>query len=79
MAETLFDIHVGMRTTTCYKGHFYAIPHWMTTERHRCPMCADEAIRELEQDRKEVQQGTEHLRRVIRSLRGALNRKKARR
>lgn len=72
------NIEVGMSTVTCHKGHFYAVPHWMDARNYRCPMCASQTVSDIELNNGVLQRKYAHLERVIRSLRGALKRKKAR-
>lgn len=40
------NISVTMTAKTCHSGHFYCVPHWMTSG-YECPICANRRIGEL--------------------------------
>lgn len=68
------NIEVTLTVKTCPCGAIYALPYWI--ERYRCPMCADQTYRLLQDRFDEIYKNNTRLRRVVIGLRGALKRKK---
>ena len=57
------NIEVTLKVITCYKGHIYAVPHWVATMEYKCPMCSKDMIWDAHQKINKLQ-------RVVAGLRG---------
>ena len=71
-------VTVTLSIYTCVKGHVYALPNFVASVFYDCPMCAKQRSDQLLHENDNLQLECDHRQRVIRSLRGALKRKKAR-
>ncbi|MDD4892210.1 MAG: hypothetical protein PHU85_19995 [Phycisphaerae bacterium] len=71
------DTQIVLETRTCPHGHIYAVPSWTAPAYYDCPMCAAEMHRQNTITVDDQSDEINHLHRVIRALRGALNRKRA--
>lgn len=73
------NIEVGLKTVTCPHGHFYAVPHWMESNRYQCPMCASGEIARLKEQLNVCavagEKLEEKLERRIRALKGVVTKK----
>ncbi len=67
-------ITVNLVIKTCNYGHVYAIPNWVISK-YQCPMCAVKEYELLQKQGENQVEECYRLGRVIRGLRGALNRK----
>ena len=72
------DITVSLKTVTCHKGHFYAVPHWVDSWNCQCPMCAKDLAIGLALERDRAYEQRDASDRKIRSLKGALTKAKRR-
>ena len=71
------NTQIVLETRACAHGHIYAVPSWTAPAYYDCPMCAAQ-MRRQDAITIDDRDGTiNHLHRVIRALRGALNRKRA--
>ena len=67
-----FNIEIGLKTITCYKGHIYAIPYWMLEQDCECPMCAKGKLQALRIENSHFQHVISGLKGENTKLRGRL-------